>query len=108
MGEDETDVRDWPAETHGSRPAELVVPESAKRLHGIHRGDDLARKQHCSSCCGYAATEFVIVCEQLSDRLEAADALNPALRRDNRRAKRKVKTLSALRDQHSGGKIACS
>src|SRR5882757_6003983 len=108
MGEDEADVRDWPAETHGPRPAELVVPESAERLHGIHRGDDLARKQHLSSCCGYAAPEFVIICEQLSDRLEAADPLNPAFCCDNRCAKRKVKTLSALRDQHSGGKIGCS
>src|SRR2546430_105123 len=108
MGEDEADVRDWPAETHGSRPAKLVVPESAERSHGIHRGDDLAREQHFSPCCGYAAAEFVIISEQLSDRLEPADALNPAFCCDNRCAKRKVKTLSALRDQHSGGKIGCS
>src|SRR5882672_1385807 len=108
MGEDKADVRDWPAETHGSRPAELVVPESAKRLHGIHRGDDLARKQHFSPCCRYAVAKFVIICEQLSDRLKATDALNPTFCCDNRCAKRKVKTLSALRDQHSGGKIGRS
>src|SRR5256885_4912509 len=108
MGEDETDVRDWPAETHGSRPAELVVPENAERSQGIHRGDDFRRKPHVPPCCGHAVAKFVIICEQLSDGLEPADALNPALRCDNRRAKRKVKTLSALRDQHSGGKIGCS
>src|SRR5216684_7637151 len=108
MGEDKADVRDWAAKTYGSRPAELVVPESAKRLHRIHRGDDLARKQYFSPGCSYAAAEFVIICEQPSDRLEPADALNPAFCCDNRCAKRKVKPLSALRDQHSGGKISCS
>src|SRR5690348_14983861 len=108
MGEDKADVRNWTAETYGSRPAELVIPESAKRLHGIHRGDDLARKQHFSASRGYAAAEFVIICEQLSDRLEPADALNPVLCGDNRRAKRKAETLFALRHKHSGGEIGCS
>src|SRR5579859_5822953 len=108
MGEDKPDVRDWPAETHCSRPAELMVPESAKCLHRIHCGDNLARKQHLSPGCSYAVAELVIVCEQLSDGLEPADALNPALCCDDRRAQRKIKTLFALCDQHSGGKIGCS
>src|SRR5207249_7048701 len=63
-------IRQWPALSHGARPAHLMVPETAKCLRGIHRPDGFTRENNLASGFGDTVAEFIVVCKGIGYRSE--------------------------------------
>src|SRR5262249_12024131 len=73
MREEQADVGGRSAETYGTSPAQLVPPETARRLRRIHGPDNFRGQDNAAAGFGDAISELVIVGEPIGHRGEAAD-----------------------------------
>ena len=83
-----------------------MIPESAKRLRGIHGPHGFTREDNLSTGIGDAQAQFVIVSERIRNGFEAAHLSDPVFRRGDGSAQRKANAFLPSGHQHAREEIA--
>src|SRR5437764_14607097 len=83
-----------------------MIPESAKRLRGIHGPHGFTREDNLSTGIGDAQTQFVIVSKRIRNGFEAAHLSDPVFRRGDGSAQRKANAFLPSGHQNAREEIA--